>query len=108
MNGEADATVLEGEGSGKLAPRLGGPREALLNQLEAIGLTRESAEKWANTYDALPDSIYPQFILDTGTVRPAINNFITMSNRHRVHVDLKLARRGLASPTSPGRHRARS
>lgn len=56
LDAEAAAAVIAGEGQGELTERYNAGRDALINQLSAMGFTAEQAQVLADKYLAMPGS----------------------------------------------------
>lgn len=78
-----------GEGQDELVGRYNATRDALVNQLQQMGLTKEQAQLLADTYLSIPGSVNTNVTAETAAAEAVVTQFTEKQRRIVVQVGVK-------------------
>lgn len=86
LDEQARAGAAAGDSQEDLTARYNEGREALIRQLEQMGLTRDQAERLAAAYVAIPGRVDTVVAANTREAQAAVDGFFVANNGRRINV----------------------
>ncbi|KZM34549.1 phage tail tape measure protein [Oerskovia enterophila] len=92
--GALDAQLVAAAGAGEsqeqLRGRVDSARDAFINQMTALGLTKDAATKLADQYGLIPDRVNTVVTADTSQAQTALDRFLTAARNQSVTIQARV------------------
>ena len=92
--GSLDEQVVAAAGAGEsqdsLRGRVENARTAFINQMTALGLTKDAAARLADQYGLIPDRVDTVVTADTSSASAAIDNFIRVASQKTITIQTRV------------------
>lgn len=92
--GSLDEQIVAAAGAGEsqddLRGRVENARTAFINQVTALGLTKEAAAALADQYGLIPDRVDTVVTADTASASAAIDNFIRVASQKTIRIQARV------------------
>ncbi len=102
LDAEVRAGIRAGETQESLTEQYGRGREALIRQLEAMGLTEKQAKDLADTYGAVPETVETIFDAETSGAQDDVDEFVNDNTGRRIPILIDATPGRKVYSTDPG------